>query len=241
MIGRGIILVALATIAAADPGPVVAPEFKTGDRWIFDQTVERGVQGFDKQRLDMMIERTGVDTMLVGIKRDGSPGAYEDHMIGTDWSLRRLMDGQDAPTARPFNFPMKVGQTWSIDYIDPNPRGTQTATHVKRTYKVTGWEDVTVPAGTFHAIKIEVSGVDQATIAVPNAVVGGAIASSSGGETMTRSQRGGTRLLIVRRNEQFFYAPLVKNYVKSIEEQYNVDETLLLRQTRMLVSFTAGA
>ena len=240
MMNRSIVLIALATMAAADPAPVAAPEFKTGDRWLFDQTIERGTQGFSQQRLDMKVERTGTDTMLVGVKRDGSPGAYEDHIVGADWSLRRLMDGHDAVTGRPFSFPMKVGQTWAVDYTDPTVRGAQTSNHVKCTYKVTGWEDVTVPAGTFHAIKIEVSGVDQATIAVPNAVVGGAMASPSGGATMTRSQRGGTRLLTVRRNEQFFYVPSVRYYVKSIEEQYNIDEVLLMRETRTLVAFTPG-
>ena len=191
MICRIMIVATLATVAAADPGPVAAPEFKTGDSWVFDQVIERGTHGFNQQRLDMRVERTGADTMLVGIKRDGSPGAYEDHMIGTDWSLRRVLDGHDAATARPFTFPMTVGQTWSIDYTDPTERGAQTSNPVKRTYKVTGWEDVTVPAGTFRALKIEVSGIDQATIAVPNAVLGGAVASPSGSATVMRSQRGG--------------------------------------------------
>lgn len=69
---------------------------------------------------------------------------------------------------------------------------------------MTGWEDVIVPAGSFQAMKIEVSGIDQATILVPNAVVGGAVASPAGAATVTRRQRGGTRLLTVRRNEHFF-------------------------------------
>ena len=178
--------------------------------------------------------------MLVGMKRDGAPMAYEDHVLGSDWSIRHVMNGQDAPTAKPFTFPMSVGQTWTVDFTDPTVRGAQTSLHVHRTYKVVGWEDVTVAAGTFRALKVEASGVDQGTIAVPNAVVGSAVNSSGGGATMTRSQRGGTRLLTIRSHDELYYVPSVRNYVKSIEEQYNTDDVLVLRQSRTLVSFSPG-
>lgn len=133
MSGR-VVVAAVVTVAATASEPVAAPAFKTGDRWVFDQTIERDTQGFNQQRLDMKITRTGTETMIVGIKRDGSPAAYEDHLIGADWSLRRGIDGQHAATARPFSFPMKVGQTWTIDYTDPVVRGAQTSNHVRRTY-----------------------------------------------------------------------------------------------------------
>ncbi len=240
-ISRNVLLgiAGLVTIAADDP--VQAPAFAAGDTWIFDQTVERGTQGFDQRRLDLKIERSDADTILVGLKRDGAPGNYEDHLVGSDWSIRRVLNGQDAPTARPFAFPLTVGQTWTVDFTDPTVRGSQTSLHVHRTYKAVGWQDVTVAAGTFHAIKVESSGIDQGTFAVPNAVAGSAVSSAEGGATVTRSQRGGLRLLTTKYHSDMYYVPTVKNYVKSVEEQYSTDDVLVSRQTRALVSFHPGA
>jgi hypothetical protein len=232
--------IGLLTIADVNPAPVPAPSFKAGDTWVFDQTEQRGPNGFDQRRFDLTIERTSGDTMLVGIKRDGAPGGYEDHVLGTDWSLRHLVDGREAPTARPFTFPMTLGQTWTVDFADTTRRGAQTSLHVRRAYKVVDWEDVTVPAGTFHAIKVEASGVDEGVVDVPNAVVGGAASSSDGGSTFTHSQRGGTKLVTTRHSDTLYYVPSVKNYVKSVEEQYNSDDVLVKRQTRTLVSYQPG-
>ena len=232
---------ALSTIAASTPASVEAPSFKVGDFWVYDQAIEHGTQGYDQQRLDFTIQRTGAETMLVGMKRDGAPGAYEDHLLGSDWSIRRVVNGQEATTARPFAFPMTVGQTWTEDFVDPTRRGAQISLHVHRTYKVAGWEDVTVPAGTFHAIKVEASGLDQGSFAAPNTAVGGVVSSLDGAATLTQSRRGGTKLLNIRSHDELYYVPEVKNYVKSVEEQYNTDDVLVQRQTRTLVQFRPGS
>jgi hypothetical protein len=228
---------ALLTIANAGPGVLTAPSFKVDDSWVFDETQQRGTTGFGRQQIDIAIERTDGNTMLVGLKRDGAPGAYEDHVVGTDWSQRRVVDGQEVPTTRPFAFPMKIGQSWTVDFADPTRRGLQTSLHVHRTYKVTGWEDVTVPAGTFHAIKVEASGSSEGVVVTPAAAVGGVAASPLGGSTFTHSQPGGTASRTVRDVEQIYYVPEVKNYVKSVEEQYNGDDVLVTRNTRMMVSY----
>jgi len=227
----------LLTIADAEPPAVTGPVFKTGDAWVFDQTSQRGISGFSQQRLDLTVERTDGDTMVVGIKRDGAPTANDDHVVGQDWSQRHVVDGQETPTTRPLSFPMRVGQNWTVDFSDATRRGMQTSLHVHRTYKVMGWEDVTVPAGTFHAMKIEATGMSDGVIITPSAVVGGAAASPLGGSSFTHSQRGETASKSVRDYDLFFYVPAIKNWVKSVEEQYNGDDVLVKRETRVLVSY----
>ena len=229
--------VGLLVIGNAEPPVVTGPAFETGDTWVFDQTDQRGASGFGQQRIDLSIERTDADTMLVGVKRDGAPTAFEDHIVGQDWSQRHIVDGQETPTTRPLNFPMRVGQNWTVDFSDATRRGMQTSLHVHRTYKVIGWEDITVPAGTFHAIKIEANGMSDGVIVTPGAVVGGAASSSLGGATFTRSQRGGTASNSVRDYAMFYYVPTIKNWVKSVEEQYNSEDVLVKRETRVLVSY----
>ena len=228
---------ALLAIANAEPPVVPAPLFDAGDSWVFDCTEQRGTRGFGQQRLDLIVERTDGDTMLVGIKRDGAPVAYEDHVVGSDWSKRHVVEGREQPTTRPLNFPMKPGRTWTEDFGDTTRRGMQTSLHVHRTYKVVGWEDVTVPAGSFRAIKVEATGTSDGVIVTPAAVVGGAAASPMGGATFTSSQKGATGLRSVRDHDVFYYVPAVKNWVKSVEEQYNADDVLVDRKTQEMVSY----
>jgi len=228
---------ALLTTAAAKPDAVPAPSFKVGDSWVYEQSHQQGTQGFNQQRLDIAIQRTGSETVVLGLKPDGVPMPFEEHVVGTDLSQRRIVDGKEEQTVRPLNFPMTVGETWTVDFNDPTRRGQQASAHIHRTYKVIGWSDVVVPAGTFHAIEVESSGVDQAVIDVPNVALGGAAASPEGATAISTSQRGGRRLLTTQFHSEMYYAPEVKNFVKSVEEQYNTDGVLVSRDTRLLDAY----
>jgi len=223
---------------AIDNPALPAPALKIGDSWVFDQTLEKGQAGFTEQRLDLTVERVNDSTMVVGIKRDGAPTAPEDHIVGADWSQRHLVNGADTATTRPFTFPMKVGDGWTVDFVDSTLRGAQTSDHVHRTYKVVGWENVTVPAGTYHALKIEADGVDTATLQVPALAVGGAVAGAGGATSIVHTQRGGPSSLTRRTYAEFYYVPEVKNYVKSIEEQYTSDNIRVSRETRTMISYS---
>jgi len=225
------------TARANDPGAVPSPVFAVGDTWVFNRTIEKGTNGFGQRLEDMVVERLGDGTMVVGLKPDGSPGGYEDHVVGADWSQRRVTDGEETVTTRPLTFPLRVGKSWSIDYTDTKRRGAQLSDHVRRTYTVVGWEDVTVPAGTFHAIKVQANGVDEAIIDVPTTTIGGAAAEPGAAMTMTRTQRGGRGKLTRATYAEFYYVPQTKNFVKTVEEQYNTDNVRVVRSTLVLVSF----
>lgn len=233
----GISAPAAAAAAASPAASVPAPAFKIGDSWVYDQTTEKGQTGFAQMRLDLVIERLEGDSMMVGLKRDGAPTAFEDQEVGTDWSHRRLVDGQGTATTRPLTFPMTVGQSWTIDYVDTTRRGAQTSNHVHRTYTVIGWEDVTVPAGTFHAIKVVAKGVDKATLEVASTAATGAVVGSGGATTVAHTQRGGIGELTRATYAEFYYVPELKNFAKSIEEQYTPDEVRVIRETQTLASY----
>jgi hypothetical protein len=230
-------LCAPAAADAASPASVPAPVFKVGDSWVYDQTTEKGPTGFGQVRLDFVVERLEGDTMMVGVKTDGAPTAFQDHEVGTDWSQRRVVDNQNTVTTRPLTFPMFVGQSWTIDYVDTTRRGAQTSAHVHRTFTVVGWEDVTVPAGTFHAIKVVAKGVDNGTLEVPNSAVAGTVAGAGGATTVAHTQRGGTRTITRATYTEIYYVPELKNWVKTIEEQYNTDNVRTTRTTLTLVSY----
>ncbi len=226
-----------ACVAHGQERAVPAPVFAQGDSWVFDETAEKGATGFGERRMDEVIERLDGPTMVVGIKRDGAPIAYEDHVVGQDWSRRMLVAGEQRVTTRPLNFPLRPGKSWTIDYVDNMRRSNQLSNHVHRTYTVSGWEDVTVPAGTFHAIKVEARGTDEGIIEVPTTAMGGAAVESEGGASFTATHRGGRRALNRTIYGAFYYVPALRTWAKSIEEQYNEDGTRVMRQTVQLVSF----
>lgn len=226
---------------AQDAGPVPAPALKVGDAWVFDEVNERGTTGFNQRRLDFLVERLDGETMAIGVKPDGAPTNYEDHIVGADWSQRRMVDGHNMVTTRPFEFPMKIGQKWTVDYVDPLRRGNQLSAHIHRTYTVAGWQDVTVPAGSFHAIKVVADGVDEAQVEVPAMAGTASVAGSGGATSVAHAQRGGVGKVVRGTHAELYYVPSVKYLVRSIEEQYNADNVRVSRMTLNLVSFKPGA
>ena len=230
-----------APLLAQGDTAVSSPTYTPGDAWVSEDVIEKGQTGFSKNQINIVVEGIDSATMTVGIKTEGAPTGFEDHRIGTDWSQRRLVDGVETITTRPLQFPLHIGQSWSIDFTDHTRRGNLLADHVKRSYKVVGWEDVTVPAGHFHALKIAISGVDDLTISVPSNAGSAVVASPAGSTSIAHTAPGGIVQVARVMNEQFYYVPEIRNFAKSVEEQYNVDDVRISRQTRQLIRFTPKA
>ena len=57
-----------------------------------------------------------------------------------------------------FVFPLEVGKTWQRDVEFSNTQTPDKQVNARLEGRVVGWESVTVPAGTFRALKIVVSG-----------------------------------------------------------------------------------
>ncbi len=231
---------AAALPALAEERSVPAPRHAEGDSWVYDQTLEKGQASFQRTRLVATVDRLDGPTMLIGIKPEGAPTNPVDKLFGQDWSQRRLVDGEQTATTRPFSFPLRIGKSWSVEFDDNTRRGNQLSNHVRRTYTVVDWEDVTVPAGTFHALKVEAKGVDGGMVEIPTTAVGGAAVQSDGGETFTATHRGGQAKLTRVVYAALFYVPAIGTYVKSIDEQYTPDNVRVSRNTLELVSFKPG-
>ena len=222
---------------AADRASVPAPQLSEGDSWILDQTHERGQNGFSKQRIDLKIERVSPDNMVVGAKPDGAPTDFVDHIGGLDWSQRRILNDKETTTARPLSFPLKVGKTWVVDFNDPRTRGLITSTHVHSTYKVVGWQDVTVPAGKFRAIEIEMNGTLEAKMAATSSITGGAAVAAGESGAAMRTTSLGPRTVSALTYSEIYYVPSIKYFVKTLDEQYNSDNVRIRRDSQELISF----
>jgi hypothetical protein len=129
--------------------PAAAPTINEGDLWI-----DR-IRGADKR-------------FIVGaIKPDGTVFVDEwGNQMRTTPDLNvltyRSLTFADAPPTNYdpamqwFEFPLEPGKTWSMTAHWQTPDFSLAGTTVVEG-TVDGWEDVVVPAGTFHALKVNIS------------------------------------------------------------------------------------
>ena len=222
---------------AAEPAEVAAPQLHEGDSWVFDRTLERGTTGFMRGRKDVRIESIDADGMVVGVKPDGAPVNFQDHLEGTDWSKRRNVDGKEVVIGRPFAFPLSIGKSWTADYDDSAPRGNQLSARFHAAYRVAGWADVTTPAGVFHALKIEVVTNVEAHMAASTSTAVAGSAGAADAATAAQVTRLPDRMVHETWREQLFYVPELKYYAKFVSERYNADEVRILRDTELLAAY----
>jgi hypothetical protein len=234
----GLLWIGAQTASAADLLSVPAPDLKAGDAWTYDHSFERGAGGFTEQRLDYKVQHVGADAMVVGVKLHGSPVDFEDHIMGPDWSQRRIYEGKQVVIGQPFSFPLTIGKTWTIDRVDPTRIGLQTSATHHETYKVTGWEDVTTSAGTFHALKVESDDKVKVDYMGVNAAVGGAVATADGSTAISRSGRSAAHSVYLENFFTYYYVPQIKYWVKTVEDQFNSEGVRTSRETYLLVSST---
>ena len=74
----------------------------------------------------------------------------------SQWALKQLGERSYAPPIQALKFPLQVGKTWEHHNVSDHHSCGSTRTQLKN--EVIGWEDVSVPAGTFSALRIDSSG-----------------------------------------------------------------------------------
>ncbi len=219
-----LLLTVLASPAWADE--VDAPELKPTDTWTYSETVE-GVRGWHQTHVDITVLRTAKSYTVISFKEVGSPLAPTERMVGSDWSRMRSINGKEQVYNKRFDFPMSVGKAWNVDYTEDSPNRQVKSQHVHLEYGVTGWENVTVPAGTFKAMKIEADG--QWTAEIAPAVTMAARTDAAGAAMQTNTIAPKT--VTGRLYKAYWYVPAVKRYVKAVEEVYNAGGTRTRRLT----------
>lgn len=142
-----------------------APKVKAGDTWTYRQTDD--YTGIDQGTI--RIEATGSDAneIQAQLTRSGGPVSREFYDAqwgwksvsnrGWDW-LSRLAYGSQTVEFRPafgsMPFPLQIGNAWSDTVIAINP-ATRAQIPIQLSSNVRCWEKITVPAGTFTALRIE--------------------------------------------------------------------------------------
>lgn len=216
--------------------PVAAPKVVAGDSWTYQSTVENR-KGWQQTRNESTVIRASASGILVSNNQVGSTMPPTEQLFGADWSRERSVNGHSTIVNQPLAFPLHIGKSWEVEYAEDNPTREHKSERRRTTYKVTGWEDVSVPAGTFHALKIEAEGDWSAVMAPTVGAVTGTRTDAQGTTAVVQTSRITPMIAAGRLYKAFWYVPEVKRCVKALEEYFDANNVRNQRFLDELMSF----
>jgi len=122
------------------------PAWNIGDRWVLGEDVVVTVASADQISYSVTYTIGGRDSTIVYEKPSLNRLYYgaRDKRIKYEGRNRKL-----------FDFPMQIGKSWQDKYVvKPTGLGAQETTYIE-TFTPLGWEEITVAAGKFKAVKLE--------------------------------------------------------------------------------------
>lgn len=198
------------------------PRVSANDTWTYQYTAETRTAAWRQTRVENTVVRASANEIVLSNKTVGSSMPPNEGLVGADWSRMRSVNGRETVVNRPFAFPLAIGKSWEVDYTETPPANrAHSSEHWHSNFKVTGWEDVTVPAGTFHALKIEAEGSWTAVLAPAVSGASGARVDARGATTVIQTNRTTAAPYSGRSYKAFWYVPAVKRWVKADEEYYD--------------------
>lgn len=135
---------------AADPERVDRPEAVVGTRWRM-----RVSDGMTKA----VLSETGYRISAVTdteIHVSDDEGQVAQVLDAANYALKRNGERVLEPPLQRLRFPVAVGDRWETAYRYNNPQCGLTQS--KLSLQAAGWEDITLPAGRFRALRVESSG-----------------------------------------------------------------------------------
>ena len=216
------------------------PATKAGDSWVYRDTKEIGPSGWTQTRDDFTVTRVTSSSIYYTARQAGSSQPARDVVVGADWSLMRNVNGKETLVNQPMAFPLSANKTWTIEYHEDHPNKAHRFEEWKTVYTVVGAEKVTVPAGTFDAIKVEAEGHWRAELEPSNTVVQGAQVTAGSTAMVTEASRVKAEPIEGRTYKAFWYVPSQRRWVKSVEEYYAGNGVRNERYTSELESSKLG-
>jgi hypothetical protein len=207
-------------ITGAEAQDLKLPKFTPEDSWVYHETIQKGEKTEANDR-EISVVRSDDQDLLVSIKVVGSTRSPVEVMFKPDWANFRGVNGVETVVNRPLAFPLALGKSWNVDYVENNPNPRFVRETIDITYKVVGWEDLTTPAGAFKALKIEGKGnwvADTPARVQTNSVLAkqGAAVAQSSQNVVQGPQRATGRIYRV-----VWYVPEVKRWAKLRYENLN--------------------
>jgi hypothetical protein len=176
-------------VAQAD-APVAKPEVKIGDRWTYRRMdYAKNTPGESYELVVTFAGPRAIQAVVTG------PGARESDVTYTpEWNDVVSHSGVvNVREKGELQFPLHVGATYRLVWELENPQFNAGSGRHERTVKVVGWEEISVPAGRFRALKIVSEGTHRAFL------------------TYSMTPPGSVK-------DTFWYVPAVKRWVKHLQE-----------------------
>lgn len=152
-------VLATGVCAQTVPSSIDGPTVRIGDAWMYNKLDGRN------RRLEYVsvntVRKIGPDS--ISMESTALDGSHIANIQRTrDFNLVRIEAAGFTQTALPyypnFAFPLQIGKIWQRDVELANTSTPGKKVHAQLEGRVVGWESVTVPAGNFLALKIEVKG-----------------------------------------------------------------------------------
>lgn len=216
-----------------------SPHLQDGDKWVYNVKIEQPPQGSTSRKWESSVVRASSSGVVIARKPADSNLPALESAMAPDWSRSASINGKITTTVKNFDFPLQVGKKWEVAFTDEKPNDKLKL--VKRTflYKVVGWEEVKVTAGTFKALKIEADGEWYNEFLPTNVVAGSRIEAGVTGTSVTMQSRNPTTPgpMTGKYYKAIWYAPEVKREVKSVEESFSAGGSMSNRTTAELDSY----
>jgi hypothetical protein len=233
------VLAALGAAASVHAQEATLPSVKAGDKWVYNVTIDAPPKGSTTRKWESSVVRAGSSGVVLARKPVDSNLPPKEIAIETDWSRRASINGKLTTVAKNFDFPLRVGKTWELAVTDEKPNDKVKLAKRTYQYRVVGWEEIKVAAGTFNALKIEADGEWYAEFLPTNAVAGSRLeAGAAGSRVIAESHKPTTpKPATGKYYKAFWYVPEVKREVKSVEETFSSQGNISNRTTAELDSF----
>lgn len=150
-----------------EPNPTVqSPTVKEGDSYTFESKDPEDTKSTTTTK--RTVKSVGATIQLSNININNKNAKARNLTYDRDWNLisTRNADKSGAdysPPLKYYDFPLKSGNSWNQSSIETDIKSGKKRTHTI-TGAVDGWENVSVPAGNFRAIKVSL----QTEISDPN-------------------------------------------------------------------------
>lgn len=213
------------------------PTVRQGDSWVYRSTVEKGPSGWNQVHNEITVTRVTSSSIYFTVRQNGSTQSGREVYAQSDWARVRDVNGRETVVNRPLEFPLTAGKSWKLTFEEQNPNPRHKSEKWDYRFTVVGYEDVQVPAGTFHALKIESEGTWSAEVAPGETVVQGGQSNAAGTTLATETHKTVPHETSGRLYKAYWYVPDVKRWVKAVEEDYSSGGVRNERFTDELESF----
>ena len=229
-----LVAASFAPAQSAAPSVKTAPVSAIGDSWTYANS--REVRGTlrSTHNITTVIRSEG---HAIGVESHvaGTAGPGRETLLEPDWTRKRSIDGRQTVVSHPFSFPLSPGKSWAIAFTESAPADRRhSSEHVAMTYRVAGWDEITVPAGTFRALRVDGDGtwmVELASNAPPSTSM-----TLDGSEFPLTLKEPGRRFT-GRLLRSYWYVPRVHRWVRYEEATFDSTNTRVQQRISVLEAF----